>query len=84
MARLTIMTLHYHKNNFHYNNYVWLCHTCRVLPAALVVSVFGVVVICSNYKLVKDTNDCSCWCLPTLGNVLPLAIAVDSVSSIMV
>ena len=66
-------------NNIKYVN----CHACtyRALPVATVAAIFTMIVLCSNYILVKDANDCSCWCLPTLGNVLPLAISVDNVST---
>ena len=53
---------------------------CRALPIILVMSIFVIILICSNYMLVTETSTCSCWCLPTLGNVLPLAISVDIVS----
>ena len=53
---------------------------CRALPIILVTSIFVIMLICSNYMLVTETSTCSCWCLPTLGNVLPLAISVDNVS----
>lgn len=63
-------------NSFH-------CHVCtyRALPAVIVAAIFTMIILCSNYILVKNANDCSCWCLPTLGNVLPLGISVDNVST---
>ena len=54
--------------------------TCRALPFILVTSVFVIMLFSSNHMLVTEASTCSCWCLPTLGNVLPLAISVDSVS----
>ena len=40
--------------------------------------VFGAVAVSTG--VVSDTNDCSCWCAPLLGNVLPYAIGKDYVS----
>ena len=59
------------------------CHACtyRALPVVTVAAIFTMIVVSSNYILVTEANDCSCWCLPTLGNVLPLAISVDNVST---
>lgn len=54
--------------------------TCRALPFILVTSIFAIMLFSSDNMPVTETSACSCWCLPTLGNVLPLAISVDSVS----
>ena len=46
---------------------------CRLLPTVIVLLVFGVLAGYSH--LVSSANQCSCWCLPVYGNVLPLANA---------
>ncbi|CAI8022378.1 hypothetical protein GBAR_LOCUS13152 [Geodia barretti] len=39
------------------------------LPVSLIVILFGV--IAQQYEIVDKAKDCSCWCLPFYGNVLP-------------
>ncbi|CAI8027048.1 hypothetical protein GBAR_LOCUS15487 [Geodia barretti] len=39
------------------------------LPIILIMIPFGV--ISQYYKIVDQANNCSCWCLPFYGNVLP-------------
>lgn len=60
---------------------MYFMDTCSLLPVAIVMAQFFMIVHFSgSYEFVRNANNYSCWCLPTLGNVLPLAISTDSVS----
>ena len=50
----------------------------RLLPMVLVMLLFAAVV--ANTHLLQDVNDCSCWCRPSLGNIIPSAKGRDPVS----
>ena len=49
---------------------------CRLLPTVIVLLLFGALAGYSH--LVNNANECSCWCLPVYGNVLPLANATPT------
>ncbi|CAI8027918.1 hypothetical protein GBAR_LOCUS15900 [Geodia barretti] len=40
-----------------------------ILPVPLTMIPFGV--IAQQYKIVEKANNCSCWCLPNYGNIIP-------------
>jgi hypothetical protein len=46
-----------------------------LLPMVLVMLLFAAVV--ANTHLLQDVNDCSCWCRPSLGNIIPSAKGRD-------
>ena len=50
----------------------------RLLPMVLVMLLFAVVV--TDTDLLQDVNNCSCWCRPSLGNIIPSAKGRDPVS----
>ncbi|CAI8054987.1 hypothetical protein GBAR_LOCUS30006 [Geodia barretti] len=47
----------------------------RLLPMVLVMLLFAVVV--TDTDLLQDVNNCSCWCRPSLGNIIPSAKGRD-------
>lgn len=51
----------------------------RIAPVIIVMLTFGIVTA-TGKELLTKVNNCSCWCLPTYGNVLPYAFAQDNVS----
>ena len=51
---------------------------CRLLPVVIVMLPFSIVV--GSTDLLLRVNDCSCWCTPALGNILPYAAGRDKVS----
>ena len=54
-------------------------HACRGLPVVIVLTLFGAVA--ATTSIIQDTNQCSCWCAPLLGNVVPYAIHIDEVTA---
>ena len=50
----------------------------RTLPVAIHVVVLAVSA--GRDRIVEDTRRCSCWCIPTYGNILPFANSIDEVS----
>jgi len=50
----------------------------RCLPMVFLMFVFGTIALLTN--IVSDASDCSCFCLPVFGNVLPYAFPRDWVS----
>lgn len=57
------------------------CSLCRLLPVVIVMLPFTLVV--EGTGLLDIVDDCSCWCPPTLGNIMPYANRGDNVSPIL-
>ena len=49
----------------------------RILPTIILMVTFGG--LAGNTNIVSGASECSCWCIPELGNVLPYAIPRDQV-----
>ena len=54
-----------------------MCIPSRGLPVLIVMVFFAIVA--GSSEIVQNTNSCSCWCAPVLGNVLPYAIHREKV-----
>ena len=50
----------------------------RLSPMFIVMIIFGAIT--GQTGIVKNANDCSCYCFPMIGNVLPNAYSRDQVS----
>lgn len=53
----------------------------RLLPVVIVMVPFIAVVV--DTGLLGRVDDCSCWCYPSLGNVMPYAYNRDKVLSMV-
>ena len=53
----------------------------RCLPMVTLMIIFGS--ISATTTIVTQANECSCWCLPVFGNVVPYAFPKDRVGVCM-
>ena len=53
----------------------------RCLPMVVLMIIFGT--ISATTSIVTQATECSCWCLPVFGNVVPYAFPKDKVSVCM-
>ena len=66
-----------HKMNYNHILIVSLILSFRLLPVIPLAITFGTLAVHTN--IISGASDCSCWCLPELGNILPYAIPRDNV-----
>lgn len=55
--------------------------TSRCLPMVVQMIIFGTISAATT--IVTQATECSCWCLPVFGNVVPYAFPKDKVSVCM-
>lgn len=55
--------------------------TCRLTPIIMVMVLFGI--LSGDYNLVSNANACSCYCLPAIGNIIPLVTPRDEVTKFL-